>query len=518
MRQRKRTAALLVLVLALGLCAWGNESPMMEDQALVTLQDTPLDFDVAATDPDIDPKDPEAHPLAFLLLEGPSHGVLIGDFARVTYIGPHQATIELTYVPAAGYVGEDIVKISVVDPFNKTAMGTTTIRIDVTPKPLVGMLSGVWDTELAYNVQSGTLSALRTRVTETYRVDKLTLKAIAEWKQDVLPKNDPGDPDVLDVQFESVKFDGSLRLDWLSLTSTLAFDPTPPQANPAIADFFEYWRATARHSLVGVNFVETFYLGEPGSSYFTLSAAGDMEWLRWSGTTTIGFVDETCQLGFERQVLSGAWSLCGMDFTANMELSTSGFGGFNIKLNDYTVPYFSWGDSGVFLDIDLAFKVDSLTLTPSLELRTSWIECFRIYGEVLTDTSITALTIDGFSIYGIRLRHTFENGVRLVTATAFDGAAGLTPNHNSQMTGQADYFEMVSISGTTMSCCARPGTWRIATYFQKDHTSAFSWGMTEMEADFVVGNDFSISVGVVYRTGGFGEPNLELSAGWKLRW
>ncbi|GAF69548.1 unnamed protein product, partial [marine sediment metagenome] len=132
MRQRELCVLLGVLLLVAGAnVVLGNVPPTMDDQYVTTVEDTPVTFELRAQDVDIDPLNPDAHPLRFVLLEGPSHGILIGNMAEVRYEGPHDAVVELTYVPATGFVGTDLVTIAVYDPFDETASGTITIQIDV---------------------------------------------------------------------------------------------------------------------------------------------------------------------------------------------------------------------------------------------------------------------------------------------------------------------------------------------------------------------------------------------------
>ena len=508
-RRRGFAAAWWIVCLAVPLAVFGNEPPTMEDQLVTTIQDRPVTIRVLATDPDIDPVRPDEHPLEFWLLEGPMHGVLSDGFDEVTYIGPHDAYIELRYIPARGYVGPDEIKVAVVDPYNRTATGTTTIRIDVTPKPLVGLMSGLWQTSISYDVQSKTVSAFWTRISETYRVGKLTLSAIADWRYDVEPPTD----DELDLLFDTLRFQGNLAFDEFTVNSTLAFDPTQQTASDSV---FDYWRATVRHKLFGVTLQETFYLAEPENSYVSSYARGELCGVEFTNLLTLGF-SEACELGFERESLRASWEWCDLTFRGSVLFTCDeGLEEFTLKLDDYGFSWFVWETGGIYLDITVGFDETSKWVTPSFSLKTKWVDCVRVYGEVVSGD--TGWSVDQVSVYGLRVQHTFENGVRLVSATALDGAVGAESNHNSSMTGQVDYFEMVSLSGTTMSCCGRPGTWRVATYFVHDGQRSFDWGMTEMGADVYLGKDMSASLDVVYRSGEYEDPTLELALGWKLRW
>ena len=84
MRRRELWLAGLLTV-AGAWSALGNVPPTMDDQYVTTVQNTPVTFEIVAADEDIDPLNPDAHPLRFVLLDGPSHGLLIGDMEKVLY-------------------------------------------------------------------------------------------------------------------------------------------------------------------------------------------------------------------------------------------------------------------------------------------------------------------------------------------------------------------------------------------------------------------------------------------------
>jgi hypothetical protein len=143
-------------------------------------------------------------------------------------------------------------------------------------------------------------------------------------------------------------------------------------------------------------------------------------------------------------------------------------------------------------------------------LKTAWIDCIQILTTLKTsgdpDTSI-----DGFSIYGIKLKYALGDGITIQSATSFDNAK------NSSVTGQSDYFELFLLSGTMTSCCA-PGTWSVATYFGCSSAELFDWGMTLFRLDMGLSDQFSASTQIAIRSGTFTEPTLEFTFGWTVRW
>ena len=155
--------------------------------------------------------------------------------------GPHDALVEVTYVPATGFVGTDYVTITVIDPFDETASGTMMIQIDVEEQRLVGLLSGSWDTSLTFNVQTFGFTAFRTRLTEVYRIGRLVGKGTAVWKYGTTDKI-----------FDSLRFQADFPLgDVIKVSSTLAFDPNG-------STLFDYWSTTTSFSLFDTSFNHTF--------------------------------------------------------------------------------------------------------------------------------------------------------------------------------------------------------------------------------------------------------------------
>ena len=87
----------------------------------------------------IDPDDPGEIRFRFTVVGGPDHGVLVGDLGEGVFARPHMiqdpttgepattlslievATITLTYTPAVGFVGQDLIRVRFADPFDDDA-------------------------------------------------------------------------------------------------------------------------------------------------------------------------------------------------------------------------------------------------------------------------------------------------------------------------------------------------------------------------------------------------------------
>jgi len=483
-----------LLVMLLGCVAFGNVVPTMEDQYVTTVQDTAVTFTLRAQDEDIDPLDPGGHPMRFVILDGPTHGVLIGDLAEIRYVGPHDALVEVTYVPATGFVGIDYVTITVIDPFDETASGTTTIQIVVERERRIGSFSGSWDTSLTFNVQTFSVTAFRTKLTEVYRIGQFVVKGIANWKYGTA-----------DLIFDSLRFQADFPLgDMLKVSSTLAFDPNG-------SSLFDYWRTTTSFSLFDISFNHTFYLTDPQTdSYQTIVVRGSVGDVRYSNTVTFD-MNEEYSFCFSRENLSLSWMWCDLQVNSTLSITDGGFQSITLSASDYPIPSLVVPHFGLYLDLSLSFTPTSKALTPTFKLKTAWIDCIQLLTEL--DTSGASNTsIDGFSIYGIKLQQTLPDGIRIQMATSFDSAK------NSSVTGQSDYFELFLLSGTTTSCCGVPGTWSVATYFACSSAELFDWGMTLFKLDMGLTNEFSASTEIAIRSGTFNEPTLELTFGWTARW
>jgi hypothetical protein len=502
----RRIAALLLLAVLSALVVLANEGPSMQDQVVTTYQNAPVTFLVRVSDPDIDPLHPDAHPLTFVLVEGPVHGVLVGDLATVYYEGPHAAYVQLRYEPADGFVGADYLTLTVNDPLNLTAMGTTTIQMDVRPRTQ-GALSGSMEGRLTYNVQSGSVAAFANRLSEAYRLGPLTVQGTAEWR---LLEHPSPDIDETRVWFDALRFQADARFEWLSVSASLVLEPTPIKTQPTAVDFFDYGLVTTRFMLHDASFTHTFYLDQQqANSYQNLAIRGSVAGVEYSSTTTLG-MEPGCSFAFRSERVTTEWMRCALRLSATLTLTETGFDELTAKLADYAIPGVGWAGGGLYLDVALKFAVDEKTVTPVLSLKTSWIDCVRVCGEVVS-RSLDGTSIDGVSVYGLRIEHTL-GGVSFESSTSFD------PVRNATITGQVDYFELLRISGATSSCCGSGGTWSIATYFQNDHAALMGWGMTVAKADVMLGQNMSASLQMTCRTGGFGDPKLELTFGGRVRW
>ncbi|RLE34201.1 hypothetical protein DRJ24_04255 [Candidatus Acetothermia bacterium] len=368
------------------------------------------------------------------------------------------------------------------------ALGATALPADS------GAISGSWDAGLTFNVQSASVTALDTRFTTVYRVGLFTAKGIAFLKFDRGA-----------LAFDSLELDCSFPIEGIEIESDLMFDPNAG----SLIDLFDYWRATSAFDLLGVSFIHTLYLTLPQTaSYQALVTQGKFGSIDFRGSVRF-VMSNDCSFSFSEADLTLSASVCGLPVTGTIAFDCSGFDFLEFTLSDLPVPRLTAGGYGVFLDFDLKFELTEKALNPTIELKLPPIDCIRLYAEL---EAVPGPGIGGIGFYGIRIEDTIGHGIDFVSAISLD------PLRNSVLTGQSDYFELFSLSGPLSSCCGDPGEWRLATYFQSNHTTLFDWGMTTFRFTTALSPGFSFSFETVVRSGTFGDPIVEFTIGWIARW
>lgn len=498
-----------LLIIAVSVLVLSNVAPIMEDQYVVTVQDNPVTFEIRAEDADIDPLDPTSHPLSFAILEGPIHGVLLTELSEVSYRAPHTAAVEMTYVPAEGFVGTDFITLSVTDPLGELVSGTATVEIEVTArKRSIGILAGNWNTEVTYNTQTGGFTAFRTLLTEVYRVGNLTIKSVASIQMKTLAG-------VKKMVFDSLRFEGDYAILNIDHTSTLAFDPAASGG-----DLFDYWHTSTRFSLADVDFAHTLHLlNTQTDSYQALAVQVNVGSVSASNNLRFDLAP-SCGFVFASNDTSVSWMWCDLTLRASIGFTCAGFQQLILRVSDVPIPGFGGLLEDIFFSAAMTFDMDGKSLAASVDWRPGTMSCVRLLSEL--DLSgpgagpVTGTTVfESMSIYGLRIDCDIPSAYGDVS---FVSATSLEPGHNSIVTGQTDYFEMLRLSGPLQACCSYPGSWSVATYFNEGATQLFDWGMTLIRADIVLSNQFNFSFETVFRSGLFGDPKLEITVGWMARW
>lgn len=461
-----------------------NDAPVAVDDFFVTQPETPVSITLEATDPDLDPFNPEEHPLVFAIVTGPVNGVLSGDLAVVTYEAPHRASVELTYTPNPEFVGTDSITFSVTDPSG--AFDTALVQIDVRVRPpVVGVLWGIWDIYVTLQ-ETQTLSsalALTSSFTTVYVLDS--------WKFE-------GKATFLETGFSAFTIKADFPLGELAtVVSTVAFDPT--SSSP-----FSYLQAVTKFDFLEIDWTHTFYLAaDSASTYNTLVARWKM--LDISFTSTTKFTG--CNLTFDEEEIRvrWVWVPCDLKLDATLSIECEGFDEFSLTVRDF--PIFGQGCESlcIYLTLETTFTTLSKEVIGTFTCRSDWIDCFKVLCEVAAD----GMSIQGVSVYGIRLQTSFPGGVEFRTDTSF------TEAKNASVTGYSDYFEKCMLTGPTLPCCGSPGRWQIACYFKSGGTTLFGWGRTTFVLDTSLSDQISISAEITLSSE---EPHWEWTSGFKVRW
>lgn len=107
---------------------------VMDDIYLTTCTNNLISFAIEATDPRINPRNPDEIPFVFSIVTPPMHGVISGDLGDMTYTVHggtteeiESAAITLLYTPAAGFTGRDALTLRFSDPFG----GSSTAMVDI---------------------------------------------------------------------------------------------------------------------------------------------------------------------------------------------------------------------------------------------------------------------------------------------------------------------------------------------------------------------------------------------------
>jgi len=456
-----------------------NDAPVAEDSTLSTQVGQPVTGYLQAHDPDIDPLNADLHPLVFEIVEGPEHGTLSGDLTKVVYLPPHEAVVELTYIPASDFVGRDRLVFKVSDPSKEFDTGV--IDIEVRRAPAMPALSGIWSGTLTIEGPQTPSIGLSSRLTVGYSMGSMRFEARSVFSK---------------TAWESLQLHAQVPLGGLiKFTSIVAFDPVTPA--------FRYWNTVARLGFGGIDFTYTFYLSStPENSTSVLVA-------RWSGeacslTSTTQF--KGCSLTFDRETLLATWSYCDYRVTGKLAMSCSGFEGFTVTI--YSIPLLGRPAEPFWIGLDLKteFTTTFKTVTPTVRIHTDWVDCVRFLSEILLAEE--GLEIQGFRLYGVHLKSQLDS-ITVEAKTSF------VEEKNASMTGYADYFEVFQLSGKIFPCCGSPGQWKVAVYFDDSSGGLFSWGMTEFQVEDSLAHNVRFSIALKVYAGDLG---YELALGWKVTW
>ena len=222
---------------------------------------------------------------------------------------------------------------------------------------------------------------------------------------------------------------------------------------------------------------------------------------------------------------------CVSNITTTLYVTCAGFDFLKLELDTIDV-----GLSWLTLDLDLTFQttVKTIELTPTLVLADAL--CIDVYAEVLTNAPVGTNTtntlfdaynaITGIAIYGLGFS-TSWNGITVKELTVFNTGryAITTPEVGSVIEEiveaienghdyYADYWELLSIEVIRDGCCGGTNRFLANTYFNKDETALFGWGMTYIEGNIAISSTISLSTHIEASSDGADSFGLGAEVSW----
>jgi len=258
------------------------------------------------------------------------------------------------------------------------------------------------------------------------------------------------------------------------------------------------WVTTARTVSDGVTLFGTFTLAT-GFSSLALGVMGShADNLPVSGTVYFNLLPPDCSFCFDR--FEGSFGLsfgCIKRATATLRIDCAGFDELT-----FAVIGLDFGLPDITLDVTVSFSLTTKTVTLSPLLTLPSNTCLTVYASLGYGPD-GAWEISGLSIYGLRFMYSWD-GVSFESLSYVDGL------HYVKDT----YWEKFTIKSTGDSCCGGKLTFEVSTYFQDLHTTLFDWGETEVDLSFDVGNNMTLSTGLVVNATGLSEGTI----GWSSTW
>jgi len=357
-------------------------------------------------------------------------------------------------------------------------------------------LSGEWESSITINPQSPAFTAFGSTITVDYTVGGWVFESVTVF-----------DIDGWDAQ----SFSAAGVLGAFSIGSDLVFAPATAA--------FTSWDTTGSVSIAGVAFNGEFLLTDTGSAWLFGATGGAGDLSLGASVYFNGKLDAYSAL----TTVSNEYCFCfsSVDFTASfpfacvelvdvsLGFSTDGFDGITFAVSGIAIPGLSW----FTFDAALTFTTQTdtqktLTLTPTLTFGTS--DCIVVYVDFVGadgESCGTDLTITGIKVYGIGLTYAW-NGV------SFSSYSSFAADSNEELTGNADYWEVFSITSAADSCCGGGFSFALDTYFSCTSSKLFDWAETDASISYGLGSNFTITTGLNVTDAGFTEWSIGFDVTW----
>lgn len=298
--------------------------------------------------------------------------------------------------------------------------------------------------------------------------------------------------------FSYLGFSDHRQVGPISLASTLVFNPSQGA--------FTYVSNLTRFQMEGVGFANyAYYPAQQDQAYDQITLDGFTEGIRWRAVGRFGL----CEFDFRTAVIRADWTWipCGLALGTTLSFSCDdGFDRFRLSLTYPDVPHLSFGAMATDFILGIDFQTDGKTVFPRLRTRLARASvCLTpLYA---LDLGAAPLTLDGITLYGVRLEALLENAVEFYAATSF------TPTRNTELTGNANYFELYRLRVWRPSCCGADSLLEVAFYFDETSPWAFDLGMVAASVDFPLGAKGRLNFEVEYPA----TVDWTLRLGWQWR-
>lgn len=360
------------------------------------------------------------------------------------------------------------------------------------------LLSAVSLATIAQGIDASSFAGFLEMTASTTQSDALTVEEIAfnvalslgDYTAQV-------DASFTETSFDTLRLSATGSLGAFDLSSNVAF-------NPSTLEFLSWQMGTA-FTFLDLDVGSLLYVTAPQTaSYTQLTLQGDAGPFTFDVGTKLGI----CPLEFWEASFCANWPWDDCETTMGACVQVTGTSG--VQAVDFTMADYVLFESLLgmewSLSVALSFTPESKTLTPTLNVTPDWFLCpdIEILAEVTGGAGLAS--VESISIYGIRgecvLSDCFTIGF----------ADSLTDEKNSALTGKADYFELIQISGCFPSCCGTTGSFDLAAYFERPPAPSgalFGLGLITGSFSLQIGPSLSFAFDAELPTSG---------PGWKLLW
>jgi hypothetical protein len=226
--------------------------------------------------------------------------------------------------------------------------------------------------------------------------------------------------------------------------------------NPSTLAFLAL-QGGASFTLFDVSVTEFLTIGPQTPSYNRISISGTYEDIAYRGAFKFGACEERFMEA--SACADWTWSWCEADMSTCVQFNdATGFSSIAATMTDLLLVEGFLGLRG-YLDASLSFTADAKTFSPTLRVQPDWSICAEVAVLAEVAAGASPVELDSVSLVGLRGECTLGEGFTFTFAESFSEAK------NGSLTGKAEYFERIGVSGPLPSYCGSQGTFDADVYF-----------------------------------------------------